>query len=404
MNYLFTNYTEDELKRLVTDGVEENIHLDYKGPGSLAKTDSKRDEIGKDISAFANSDGGVIVYGVREFDIAEKRHLPERVDAVNRTEFSKEWLEQVINSRVRPKIPDLIIRPIDIPSVVNGVVYVVEIPKSHTPHQSADKRYYKRFNFESVPMEDYEINDIRNRKQYYKPLILIDYEITTGRMVHLTVKNVGDTIAYDVSFDFPDDVKWIREDHGTPSLFENGVRSFPPGRIYRFPWNFSNALFQMNDPDALKIDASASYTHGVSGTKIIDDFHIDLEPHRFNATLKTDVEQLSEIIKARLTELTSNVGRIEEQLSVLKRLTGRTGLDFSVSTLRNIKSLLDSDAELEKIRADDCDYKMFMEVLHIDFQLAHRLEHFFSHAVPNSLDEIAGLTPEIRDSLDKYFY
>ena len=45
----------------------------------------------------------------------------------------------------------------------NEVIYVVNIPKSDTAHQAKDKRYYKRYNFESVMMEDYEIKDIINR-------------------------------------------------------------------------------------------------------------------------------------------------------------------------------------------------------------------------------------------------
>lgn len=401
---MFVDFTEEELNQLILDGVEEDIHLDYKAAGSLAKTDPKRDEIAKDVSAFANADGGVIIYGMREHKEADMRHLPEHIDPIDRTQFSKEWLEQVINSKIRPKIPRVIIKPIDVSGIVNGVVYVVEISKSHTPHQSADKRYYRRFNFESVMMEDYEINDIRNRKQYYKPLIVIDYEIMTSHMVYLKVENVGDTIAYDVSFEFPEDVKWIREGDGTPSLFANGVKVFPPGRIYRFLWNFANTLFSMNDPDVLRIDASAAYTHGASGARIVDEFHIDLEPQRFNSTLKTDVERLSDLLKEKFDKLTNGVGRVEGQLSVLKGIAGRTGLDFSISTLRNIKTLLQSNADLEKIRADDCDYKMFMEVLRVDVELAHKLEHFFSYSVPTSLEDIEGLTPEIRAGLDKYFY
>ena len=401
---MFVDFIEAELNQLIVDGVEEDVHLDYKASDAIAKTDGKRNEIAKDVSAFANSDGGIIIYGISEHNDPTKQHLPESINAVDRTLFSKEWLEQVINSKVRPRISEIIIKPIDIPAVNNGVVYVVQIPKSHTPHQAADKRYYKRFNFESVPMEDYEINDIRNRKQYYKPLISIDYEIATSHMVYLTVTNVGDTIAYDVAFDFPDDVKWIREDDRTPSLFANGVKSFPPGRVYRFMWNIANALFSMNDPKALTIDAVASYTHGASGAKIVDEFHIDLEPQRYNSTLKTDVERLSDLLKEKFDKLTSNVGRIEGQLAVLRGIAGRTGLDFSISTLRNIRTLLGSNAELEKIRADDCDYKMFMEVLQIDIDLANRLEHFFRHSVPNSLDEIEGLTPETRSALDRYFF
>ncbi|MBK7704866.1 MAG: ATP-binding protein [Acidobacteria bacterium] len=197
---MFIDFTEAELNQLIIDGVEEDIHLDYKAAEALAKTDGKRNEIAKDVSAFANSDGGIIIYGISEHNDADKQHLPERINPVDRTQFSKEWLEQVINSKVRPRISELIIKPIDIPAVNNGVVYVVQIPRSHTPHQAGDKRYYKRFNFESVPMDDYEINDIRNRKQHYKPLISIDYEIMANHMVYLLVANVGDTTAYDVSF------------------------------------------------------------------------------------------------------------------------------------------------------------------------------------------------------------
>ena len=39
--------------------IEENLHLDYKSAGALSKIDRKKDEITKDVSALANSDGGI---------------------------------------------------------------------------------------------------------------------------------------------------------------------------------------------------------------------------------------------------------------------------------------------------------------------------------------------------------
>jgi len=42
---------------------------------------------------------------------------------------------------------------------------VIDVPQSSTAHQASDKRYYKRFNFESVPMEDYEIRDVMQRTE-----------------------------------------------------------------------------------------------------------------------------------------------------------------------------------------------------------------------------------------------
>lgn len=68
-------YSFDDIEKLISNEVEENIHLDYKAAGALdKKDDKKRNEITKDISAFANSDGGIIVYGVSEED-----HRPEPI-------------------------------------------------------------------------------------------------------------------------------------------------------------------------------------------------------------------------------------------------------------------------------------------------------------------------------------
>ena len=160
---MLTNYTEAELIQMITSQIEENLHLDYKGAGSLAATEGKKKEISKDISAFANSDGGFVIYGILEYGDAARRHLPERLDPIDRIAISKEWLEQVINSNIQPKINGLTIHPIPLNSAANHVSYVVNIPKSNTAHQASDKKYYKRFNFESVAMEDYEIKDILNR-------------------------------------------------------------------------------------------------------------------------------------------------------------------------------------------------------------------------------------------------
>ena len=97
---MLTNYTEAELSQMITNQLEENLHLDYKGAGSLAANDGKKKEIAKDISAFANSDGGIVIYGMLEYGDIAQRHLPEKLDPIDRTVISKEWLEQVINSNV----------------------------------------------------------------------------------------------------------------------------------------------------------------------------------------------------------------------------------------------------------------------------------------------------------------
>jgi hypothetical protein len=75
-------------------------------------------------------------------------------------------LEQVISTNIQPRIDGLRIYPIALPSKgADRVAYVVDIPQStsRAPHQSRDSKYYKRYNFRSVAMEDYEIRDIMRR-------------------------------------------------------------------------------------------------------------------------------------------------------------------------------------------------------------------------------------------------
>ncbi|MBN2501735.1 MAG: ATP-binding protein, partial [Anaerolineales bacterium] len=155
-------WDQDRLQQYITDEIEENLNLDYKAAGALSKNDNKKTEITKDVSAMANSAGGIIIYGIKEYQEKAKKYLPESIDPINRNDISKEWLEQIINN-IQPKISGIIIHPVKLDLGDDTVAYVVEIPQSTTAHQAQDKKYYKRFNFSSEPMDDYEIRDIINR-------------------------------------------------------------------------------------------------------------------------------------------------------------------------------------------------------------------------------------------------
>ncbi len=181
-------WDQHALEQYVHDGVEESLNLEYKAAAALGRSDGKKKEITKDVSALANADGGLLVYGITEYQEADKRHLPERIDPINRMEFSREWLEQVINT-IRPKIDGLLIHAITINDNPQQVVYVVEVPQSTTVHQARDKRYYKRFNFESVPMDDYEIRDVMARAQH--PQVSLQFRIV--------VENVAKSLFDDYS-------------------------------------------------------------------------------------------------------------------------------------------------------------------------------------------------------------
>jgi hypothetical protein len=189
------DWTEQDLLDLIRNGVEEDLNLDYKANDSLNNTDGKKKEISKDVSAFANSDGGTLVYGMEE---DQSTHLPIRLEGINPAATTQEWLEQVINSRIRPRIDGIRINPVPLSAPRTGTAFVVYVPASpRAAHMAADYRHYKRFNFQSIPMEHYELEDVRRRQK--GPLLTLEVTVRAIRanhaIVNLLIENRSSTLA-----------------------------------------------------------------------------------------------------------------------------------------------------------------------------------------------------------------
>lgn len=158
-----TEYSMTDIEHLIQNEVEESIYLDYKDGRALDP--DKIIEITKDVSAFANADGGIIVYGVSE---NKATHKPEGYAPVTNPKITKEWLEQKINL-IQRKVDGIKIFPIRLEGNPNNSIYVVKIPRSdNAPHMALDNKYYKRHNFSSDPMEEYEVRETFFRAQYPK--------------------------------------------------------------------------------------------------------------------------------------------------------------------------------------------------------------------------------------------
>ena len=152
-------YSEEKIIALIREETLENTFLDYKSAGALTKDNPFLNiEISRDVSAFANSAGGDIIYG-----ISEDNHIPKKIDGTMDIIEKKTWIEQIINANIQPRINGISVYPVVIPSQENTAVLVVHIPKSHTAHQAKDQKYWCRYGSEKQAMEDYQVRQTMNR-------------------------------------------------------------------------------------------------------------------------------------------------------------------------------------------------------------------------------------------------
>lgn len=136
----------EDVNALIAAGVEESTTLEYKSDINTT-SDKWKGEMSKDVSAMANANGGTIIYGVKEFDEEDKRHIPSHITPIDTTKVSKETIAQVISSNISPKIKGLEISCLVVDMTKpNEVIYIVDIPQSHTAHQNLKtKQYHKRY-------------------------------------------------------------------------------------------------------------------------------------------------------------------------------------------------------------------------------------------------------------------
>ena len=198
---------EADLLAWIATGTEEGQTVEYKRAASIGTDSDRKAEIAKDVSAMANSAGGLLFYGV-----SEEKHLPTGIDPIVDPKMTKEWLEQVINTGIHPRIIDLSIHPVRVVAPTVGSVYVVEIPEGTTAHQAVERKlYYRRFNFESQAMHDREIRDVMGRHR--DPVVNVTTSLSVGpaaeimgyrksavdyRWLSLGLENVGARMAHEV--------------------------------------------------------------------------------------------------------------------------------------------------------------------------------------------------------------
>lgn len=385
-----------DLQSLVAQQVPESLHLDYKASAALSQKGAK--EISKDVSAFANSDGGVIVYGIQETG-----HLPTAVDVgVDDGEVSREWLEQVIVANIAPRIEGVIVSQIEV--AAGRSAYVVSVPKSfRTPHQDRQShRYYRRYNFQSHPIEHWEVLDLQGRQGALAPLFRVRAVVRQDVLCVVEIENVGTREAREVHFECLPTLPWRQ---GAPEIISRGARSIAPGQRLELTYGVTYELLREGSEGVAAFEFAVSYYDPRQGIRTRDDFLVDFLSYRGTRLPKSDIGLLQERLTETLKATNEMLGRLGSQLQLLARVSSPTGLRMSSGTLQAVEAVAKGEDMPPLIDPLGADSSVFEEVLGVPFKVASQLQdHFWHSRSVQGLDERVGPDlPALEAKLRKWF-
>lgn len=156
---------DDELcawvKALIERKAPESNSLDYKETISI-RGKTKRIEIGKDVSSFANESGGILLYGVPEEEV-DGVPVPTNLSkcGIEISDNLPTNVENILLDIVRPPLPELFIKVVNIPELKSGSLLTIHHPESwNKPHMVEGyehARFYRRGNFRAIIMSEREI-------------------------------------------------------------------------------------------------------------------------------------------------------------------------------------------------------------------------------------------------------
>jgi len=170
MSRLFRRpWTENDVRGLI--GSSETIRLEFKSGSSLETADKNDKWLGTvtaAISAFANTEGGELVLGIRESAARARKSIAEEIDGVPAT-IDREWLQRKIEGHISPYLPGIHFERVRLSSPNDRVVFIIQIPQGNTAYQANDRKYYGRSETECIPLPDHEIRLRMNRGRIPEP-------------------------------------------------------------------------------------------------------------------------------------------------------------------------------------------------------------------------------------------
>jgi hypothetical protein len=149
--------TEDDLLALITDKEAEGKTIDYKRE-LIGKTDADKKEFLYDVSSFANTLGGHLVFGMEE-------NNGEPINLCGLTGIDPDQqilrLEQMLRDGIRPALAG--VQTVPVPLSGGRVAIVMHIPKSwNPPHQVTYQKAFRFYGRASNGKYQLDVDELRS--------------------------------------------------------------------------------------------------------------------------------------------------------------------------------------------------------------------------------------------------
>jgi hypothetical protein len=213
----FESLNEADLSAYVSLQQEEHLHLDFKTlkSASLGSADDRKN-LAASISGFANSAGGLVIWGVEARKNADGIDCAMALLPIDQVQLLVSRLNSLTGEATDPTIDGVRHRAIETSSGSGFAISLV--PESESgPHMAklGENRYYKRIGDGFYKMEHYDIADMFGRRR--KPKLRVFYRVVgTHRSaeVHLGLRNDGRATARAPFFAFKNEGPLHRSRYG----------------------------------------------------------------------------------------------------------------------------------------------------------------------------------------------
>src|SRR6185312_8967727 len=345
-----------DLQSIVSNAITEGVTLEYKASKILSDRESS--VICKAVTAFANSTGGHLIIGIES-----KNGKPLRLDGGVAGPSQEDWLYQIVNVKTYPPVENIEVTEI---SEASGSYYVIAVPASvYAPHQSDDRKYYKRRGSHSEPMEHYEIEDVRNRpKQSILPLRIALCTRDQLAMLHLRNESL-DADVIDLRCNVEANFELNRD--AIAALTSRGLRNTRPQTQRFFVLDIVSNMLASNSEAEIQVKVVYKY----AGREIKDSAVFFMADFYDSIVVEGAIVDGVKLVAAKVDKLNESVGKLGRDLHRMTRITDGSGLRLSQRTIR---SLQDQNDLLDPYEFDWDEYKIILGLSNED---ALALTHIF---------------------------